>query len=272
MTGSLSAGREMIPAERQALVLEIVRRYGATSIQRLAGEIGASLSTIRRDLDFLTERGYLERTHGGAVLKRRLRTTFEPGSDIASKVDLSAKMAIGAHAAGLVEEGQSVILDSSSTVFEAARRLASRDIRITAVTNDLRIAMELATAPHIRLLVLGGQVRQGSYTLTGEPGQGFAERLHADIAFIGIHSLAGNRLSDTSVEVVAIKQRLVAAARQVVVLADASKFEDPAFCEVCEVKRVHRVITDGKTAPRHRKALERAGIAVSVADAVAAAA
>jgi DeoR family transcriptional regulator, aga operon transcriptional repressor len=268
MTELRSIGREMIPAERQVLVLEFVRRRGATSIQKLAQAIGASQSTIRRDLDFLTDRGYLERTHGGAVLRPRLRTTFEPGSEIAAKVDLSAKRAIAAHAAEMVEPGQSIILDSSSTVYEAALRIANRDIELTAVTNDLRIAMELAAAPRIRLIVLGGQVRPQSFTLTGEPAETFAERLHADLAFIGIHSLAGGRLSDTSPEIAAIKRRLIAAARQVVVLADSSKFEDPAFCDVCHAREVHRIVTDDGLSPRHRKSIERLGIPLTIVDTV----
>lgn len=267
MTVPRLAGREMIPAERQALVLEFVRRQGATSIQKLVSAVGASPSTIRRDLDSLTERGYLERTHGGAVLRRRHRTTFEPAFDIASKVDLPAKRAIGAYAAGLVEEGQSVILDSGSTVYEAARHLANREIRLTAVTNDLHIAMELAGVPQIRLIVLGGQLRPQSFTLIGEPGQSFAERLHADVALIGIHSLAGGRLSDTSVEVALIKQRMIAAARQIVVLADSSKFEDPSFFEVCSATRVHGIVTDSAIAEKHKKALERLGVPVTLVDA-----
>jgi DeoR family transcriptional regulator of aga operon len=260
------AGAELIPAERQARILELVRRDGATSIQRVAAIMGASPSTIRRDLDSLTKQGYLERTHGGAVLTPRLRSTFEPTPDISARVEHAAKAAIGAAAARLVEEGQSVILDSSSTVLEAARELAARDIAITAVTNDLRIAETLGRSPRARVLVLGGLVRPGSPTLTGEPGYGFAAGLHADIAFIGIHSLAQFRLSDTSVEVSQMKRALIRAARRVVLLADSSKFAYPAFCEVCGIEAIGALISDTRLAAEHRLALEQRNVTVTLVE------
>lgn len=260
------AVHELIPAERQARILELVRRDGATSIQRVATIMGASPSTIRRDLDVLTDRGYLERTHGGAVLTPLLRSTFEPTLDISTHVEHAAKAAIGAAACRLVKDGQSVILDSSSTVLEAARELAARDIAITAVTNDLRIAETMSRSARARVIVLGGLVRLGSLTLTGEPGVSFAAGLHADIALIGIHSLAQLRLSDTSVEVAQMKRGLIKAARQVVVLADSSKFVYPAFCEVCGIEAIDLLISDSGLAAEHRLSLQRRNVELTLVE------
>jgi DeoR family transcriptional regulator of aga operon len=255
---------DLIPAERQARVLEMVQRDGAISIQRLAAAINVSVSTARRDLDFLTERGYLERTHGGAQLRARLRTTFEPAPDIAARVALPAKIAIGRHAASLIEQGQSVIFDSSSTVLEAARTAANLDLSITAVTNDLRIAMALSGLRRIDLVVPGGQVRPGSFTLAGGTAQRFIEGLRVDVAFIGIHSLAGLRPSDTSMEIALVKRSLIGAAQRVILLADATKFAHPAFCEVCPMRDIHEVVTDDAIADTDRDALERLGTLVTV--------
>lgn len=257
-------GKELIPAERHARVLEVVQRDGAISTQRLAAAINVSLSTLRRDLDFLTERGYLERTHGGAQLRARLRTTFEPAPDIAAQVALSAKVAIGQCAAGLIEDGQSVIFDSSSTVLEAARVIARRNLSITAVTNDLRIATTLSRLPQIQLVVPGGQVRAGSFTIGGSAAQRFIEELRVDIALIGVHSLAGSRPSETSVEIALVKRSLIGAARHAILLADASKFEHPAFCEVCPIQQIHEVITDAGAPAASREALARLGVHVTV--------
>ncbi len=214
-----------------------------------------SLSTVRRDLDYLTREGYLVRSHGGALLAERPRTTFEPRREIGVHVAQDAKAAIGRRAALMVEPGQSVIFNSSSTVLAAARAVVARQLSLTACTNDLVIATELARGAGIQLVVLGGSIRAGSPTLTGEPGQSFLDRLHADIAFIGIHSLAGGRLTETSLEVVAMKQRMIASAAQVVVLANSSKFDHPAFCEVCPLERVQMVITDDELAPARRDIL-----------------
>lgn len=255
----------MIPAERHALILDAVRRAGAASIQTLASEIGASLATVRRDLDHLTERGYLERTHGGAMLRTRMRATFEPSADISSGVAHEAKAAIGALAADLLEDGQSVIFDSSSTVLEAARAVVRRGLALTAVTNDLRIAHLFAGCPDVTLIVTGGTLRSESYTLIGEPGHSFAEGLMADIALIGTHSLAGLWLSDTSLEIAETKRRLAAAARRMVVLADSSKFEQPAFRRVCPLSSAAMLICDDGLPSSQRKAIEEAGVAVSLA-------
>ena len=88
-----------IPAERHARILEFLSRHGAASIHAIAAEIAVSPSTVRRDLDELTETGYLERSHGGAALRSRTLTTFEPSREIAERLAISEKIAIGTFAA-----------------------------------------------------------------------------------------------------------------------------------------------------------------------------
>ncbi|HET6469325.1 MAG TPA: DeoR/GlpR family DNA-binding transcription regulator [Geminicoccaceae bacterium] len=245
----------MIAAQRRALILEQVRRLGGASIGDLSDSIGVSLSTIRRDLDYLTREGYLVRSHGGALLAEAQRSTFEPLREIGVHLARGAKVAIGRRAADLVENGQSVIFDSSSTVLEAARAVVARRLRLTACTNDIAIAAVLSAGESIQVIVLGGSVRAGSLTLVGDPGQSFLDRLHADVAFIGIHSLALGRLTETSLEVAAMKRRMIECAAQVVVLADSSKFAHPAFCDVCPLERADIVVTDDGLAPEPRGAL-----------------
>lgn len=254
----------MIAAQRRALILEQLRREGAGSIIALADRIGVSASTIRRDLEFLTEGGYIVRSHGGAVLNEPHRTTFEPESEIGAHVARAEKEAIGAHAATLVEPGQSIIFDSSSTVLEAAKAVVARGIRLTVCTNDIGTAMVLSRSEELQLVVLGGTNRRGSLTLIGDPGLSFLERLHADVAFIGIHSLVGGRLSETSIDVSAIKRRMISNAERAVVLADSSKFRHPAFCDVCNIAEVHAVVTDSGIADADRRRIQDAGVEVIV--------
>jgi DeoR family transcriptional regulator of aga operon len=265
---SLERGSEtsadLIPAARRARTLDLVRKDGAISIQRLADEIGVSISTARRDLDFLTAAGYLERSHGGATLSVRLRTTFEPPSDITHQIAKPAKVAIGRHAASLVEQGQSLILDSSSTVLEAAHALAERDLALTVVTNDLRIAVALSSLPKVELIMPGGQVRPGSFTLVGSSTRAAIQSLRADVAFIGVHSLANLRPSETSLEVASVKRSLIEAANRVILLLDSSKFEQSAFCEICPITRIQEVISDEGMDAEHRRGLEQLNIRVTL--------
>lgn len=254
----------MIPAQRRAKILDLVRRQGGASIDHLAGHLGASTSTVRRDLNLLTNQGYLERSHGGATVRTLPPTTFEPDRKIGANVAHDAKVVIGAHAAALIESGQSVIFDSSSTVLEAAKWVVERELAITAVTNDLRIGTELAASERVRLVVPGGTLRGKSYTLTGNPGLEFLAGIHADVALIGIHSLARQRLSETSTEVAHVKRLMAAAARRVIILADSSKFEGPAFARVCEVAQIDQVITDDEAPVEELRKLEELGVEVTL--------
>ena len=263
--GEKPSGRSIpIPAERHARILEFLGRHGAASIHSIAGEMSASTSTVRRDLDELTERGYLVRSHGGAALRSRDLTTFEPSREIAERLALSEKIAIGTYAASLVESGQSVIFNSSSTVHEAARAAAVRDIAFTAITTDLGIAQELNSAPRVRVIVPGGTMRKESLTLMGDPGLGLLATLKVELAFIGIHSLAGLKASETSLEIAAMKRALIAASQRIVLLADSNKFSSPAFCEVVRLEVFNDLITDDRISDELRHALRERGIRVTV--------
>lgn len=234
----------MIAAQRRAKILEHLRQHGGDSISVLAEMIDVSPSTIRRDLDYLVERGYISRSHGGAIVNAVLPTTFEPEQELGAHVARSAKVGIGLRAAGLIEPGQSVIFDSSSTVLEAARAVVDRGIRITACTNDISTAAMLARSEALQLIVLGGSRRPESLTLLGEPGLTFLRQIKVDVALIGIHSLYGGALSETSLEAAAMKRQMIASALNVIVVADSSKFRHPAFSEVAQIQPSYTIVTD----------------------------
>jgi DeoR family transcriptional regulator of aga operon len=252
-----------IPAERHARILEFLSRHGAASIHAIAAELSVSASTIRRDLDDLTETGYLERSHGGAVLRSRTLTTFEPSREIAERLALSEKIAIGAFAASLLENNQSVIFDSSSTVAEAARAVVARDMVLTAISTDIGIAQELNKSPRIRVIVPGGTMRKESLTLTGDPALGLLATINVEVGLIGIHSLAGLKPSETTLEIAAMKKALIAACQHIVLLADSTKFTNPAFCEVAKIEAFHHLVTDDGITDELRHALNQRGIKVT---------
>ena len=258
---------EVIPAQRRAIVLEHIRLQGAASIQELAEAIGASQSTIRRDLEHLEEKGYLERTHGGALIQRTNHSTFEPEAVISAQLAKAEKDAIGRAAAATLNPGDSVIFDSGSTVQAAARALVVRNISITAVTNDLGTGQVLAGADRIRVVIPGGTVRPGSLTTLGEPGQEFLSTIHADVTFVGAHAVSDGLITDTSLEIAAIKRAMIGAARRVVLLVDSTKFQPSAFCKICNLTDLDEVITDSGVDPAQVAELRDAGIAVTLVEA-----
>lgn len=257
----------MIPAQRRAQILEIIQREGAASIHDLAAALGTSVSTVRRDLDYLSDFRYVERTYGGAqAATRPSRTTFEPEYAIGRHTHEKEKRAIARCAVRMIEPESSVFFDSSSTVLEVALALAEAPAGVTAITNDLNIAVQLSQHPHVRTIVPGGTVRAHSYTLLGDPGVPFLDRIHVDLAFIGIHSLAGGILSDSSVEVVRVKRAVLDRSTRRVVLADASKFTAPrSFMSVGSLDEVDAVVTDDGIGSDDARAIAQAGTELHLA-------
>lgn len=256
---------EIIPVQRRNLILELIRQKGVATTHELSEMTGVSLPTVRRDLDRLEETGAVLRSHGGATLKTTPGTTHEPDSHIAARIAMNEKMAIGKQAAEKLRDNQSVIFDSSSTVYEAARQVVERGFALTAVTNDLRIGELLANSPSIHLIVSGGSQRPGSHTLIGEPGSSFLQNLHVDVALMGIHAVNGSLCCDTSLEIAYAKRYMVAAAKRVIVLADASKFGKVAFFEAFDVDNKFEFITDRPLAPSVLDSLADKGAKVTIA-------
>lgn len=256
---------DILPAQRRALILERLRIQNAASIQDLAAALGASPSTVRRDLDYLTERGYIERTHGGALIQSAPMTRFEPEASIAAETARRQKSAIAQIAARRLSRGQSVLFDASSTVRETARVICALDLSLTAVTNDIACALLLSNATSIHTIVTGGAIRPGSTTLLGSPGQDFLGGIHVDVAFIGVHTVSGDTFTETSLEVAAMKKRMIGAARKAIVLADSRKFGGQSFCEICAVGDVAEIITDDELPDSVRREYETMGVTLTIA-------
>jgi DeoR/GlpR family transcriptional regulator of sugar metabolism len=235
---------ELLPAKRRALILEHLRQSGSASIQQLADAIGGSQSTVRRDLEHLTEKGYLERTHGGAQLTERPRATFERESPVNAELRHEEKVAIGREAAKRLGPGDSVIFDGSSTVMEAVRAAAERSLQLTVVTNSVEIGLFGSHVPSWRVIMPGGTIRSGFEYLVGNPAEEFMRTLHADICMVGASAVTGTLVTDNSLEVASLKRAMISAARKTILLVDSSKFTVPGFCSLCDVTLLDEVITD----------------------------
>ena len=160
------------------------------------------------------------------------------------------------------------MFDSSSTVLEAARSAVARDIPLTAVTNDLATATVLSASPRIPCCCprRHGAARLGD--AARRTGGGVLPRtLHADVAFLGTHAITGRLLTETDLGVAAMKRAVIPASRRIVVLADSSKFQAPAFCTICDVAEVHEVVTDDGVDPAELAALRALGVSVTVVSA-----
>lgn len=254
----------MLPAMRRARIIELLRKDGMASLKDMADALTVSLSTLRRDVDYLCDSGHLDRTHGGALLNVNRQGSFEPAPEIASELESAAKRAIGKRAAGMIKAGQTVIFDSGTTTAATAQYARERGVAFTAVTNDLAIAGLLSTSPSIQVFVTGGSVRTGSTTLLGSGALQSILRLHADIAFIGTHALTTADLSDTSIELAEIKRAILRSADRIVLLADSSKIFSRAFCSFGRTSDVGLLVTDDRLSPQSEADLRAAGVLLDI--------
>lgn len=252
----------MLPAKRRAKILELVRREGMSSLKDLSESLDISISTARRDVEYLAQSGHLARTHGGAMLHENHFKVFEPDRDIASAMESAAKLAIGQRAGDLIQPGQCVIFDSGSTTMAAAQAASARGIPFTAFTNDLGIASILAANSAIQTFVCAGHVRAGTLTLLGGEAVQSVARLRADIAFVGTHALTADELSDTSIELAEIKRAIIAAADLVVLLADSTKMFNRAFCSFGRTSDLDLIITDTRIKSEAMAALAERGVPI----------
>jgi DeoR family transcriptional regulator of aga operon len=262
----MNARPDVIPAQRRRQLLTLLQERGGGSVQELSDVLGISPSTVRRDLELLEQEGQLQRTHGGAVVSSATRSTFEPEAAIAALASRVEKRAIAQAAAARVAGGDSVVFDSGSTILATARIVIDRQIPITGVTNDLIIGHALSKSDKVRTVILGGSIRHGSPTMIGEPGRSFIAGVHADLAFIGVHAISGRLLTETSIEIAAMKRAFITSARRVILLADSTKFRPPVFCDICDITAVHELITDAGTDPAVVDAIRALGVAVTVVD------
>ncbi len=238
---------------------EIRRRLGTAGFvetRELAADLAVDTSTIRRDLDRLARAGLVRRTHGGAVLAETgprdlagalsTRLGYDVPFRLRERERVDAKRVIGEHAASLVRDGDSVVLDSGSTTHALARALSVRH-DLSVVTNDVHIAHYLGTLGHVRLLVTGGQLLDGVFTLVGPVALDTLSGLHVDWAFLGADAIdAGAGLTNRNTLEVPLKRAMLASAARRVLVADSTKFGRRAIATVCAVETFDVIVTDGE--------------------------
>jgi DeoR/GlpR family transcriptional regulator of sugar metabolism len=246
------------PEERRRQIVRAVRS-GTTHVADLARTFGVSEMTVRRDLRVLARDGKLERVHGGAV-----DSVPERPFDEVAVERYEAKDRIGAAAAALVQDGQTVMIDIGTTTLQLARHLRGRTI--TVITTNLAVYEELVTDPGIELLLTGGLVRRNYRSFIGVLAEDALRQLNADIAFLGTSGIdAEIAVWDTTMIEVPTKRAMIAAAGYVVLLADAEKFSMNGVSRICGAADIDHIVTDAAVPASRRATIHEAGIEVTIA-------
>src|SRR5271163_3190110 len=245
----------LLNEERRREILAVLHRDGRVLVKDLARQFHISQITIRKDLEFLDEQGVIQRTHGGALLDPSLREK--------EKLHRKQKTQIAAAAARLVEEGQSVLLDSGTTTTAVARALKDM-AQLTVITNAINIAAELA-GTHIEVILTGGMLRKNSFSLVGPLAERTLRQLSADILFLGVDGFdtrAG--LFTPNLLESEVNRTMVEIARRTIAVCDSSKFGRRSLCNIMPVTAVDEVITDKQIPKSDLHALKDAGVKVTL--------
>lgn len=237
----------MISDERRRQILELLESLGAVSVADLGSRFDVSEMTVRRDLDELERRGLLRRVHGGAVSARG--RSFEPAFLSRSGLCREEKRRIASAAVQMIQNGDSIAIDVGTTTLEIARQLeGKRDL--TVITPSLRVASQLSETQGLRLMIPGGIVRPGELSLVGPMAEETFKQFFVDKLFLAIGAVdleAG--LTEYSLEDALVKRAMLRAAKEIIVVADASKFGRVTFAAVAPVSVAHCIITDDAVDP-----------------------
>ncbi len=263
--GEVIAG---LPAEvRQSQAAVYVAAHGFVRVRDLADRFGVSEVTMRADLDQLERRGELRRVHGGAMSghSTRVERTFEEQATLL----FEEKAEIGRLAAALVSSGEAIIVDVGTTTTALARALVARSELndVTVITNGLTIALELERGtPRLNVVVTGGTLRPKQHSLVNPMGSQFLDQLRATRLFLGcsgVDPIAG--VTNINLPEAEMKRAMVAAALEVVVLADGSKLGEVAFASVCSIDQVDMLVTNDSANPEIVAELRARGVDVVIA-------
>jgi len=253
---------DFIPAERRELIYKLLSDRGLVTIAELKALLKVSEITIRRDLDTLEGRGILERTHGGAISTRRMKT--EPVYAQKDQSEREGKVAIGRAAAMLVQEGDTVLINSGSTTLQVIRHIQIPRVRI--VTSNVGAVLE-AGRSEVEIILVGGVYRPQSNSLVG----GFAaltlQQIYGSRAFIGVDGISFKYgLTTPTHQEAEIAAGMIQRTRgQVIVVADHTKIGVVSNFVTAQIDEVDVLVTDENLDPEYRSEFESAGVRIVVA-------
>ena len=250
--------------ERRQEVLRLLRTRDFVSVTELTDAFGVSEVTVRSDLSELAQLGLVARVRGG--VRPLQRGQSEVAFDLRLRIEAARKQAIARAAAALVEEGEAIALDSSTTAYYLALELRAKH-DLVVVTNGLLIAAALADAPGISVLVTGGMLRLSAMSLVGDLGADGLRMTRINKGFLGARGLSLERgLMDLNPEEARTKRAMAEACEQVFGILDGTKWHRSALLSFASTADVHGIVTDASAPEAEVAAWRERGIQVVLAE------
>ncbi len=233
-----------IPADRHKHILQLIQQGEVVQVNELASYFGVSELTIRRDLDQLASQGLVERTHGGATGTRNL--PIEPDYRQKAMEYQHEKQLIGNQAAQLVEDGDTIYINSGSTTLEVIRALIASDKKITVVTNNIDCAWLAKEGSNVRVILAGGVLRPRSHSVSGSLSALVLGEVFANKAIIGVDGFSLDVGLTTPVleEAETTRSMIGNTVGQVIVVAAGNKIGVVSNFKTVGIDRVDTLVTD----------------------------
>ena len=247
--------------ERQRELARMIERTGRLSIAQICVHFGISEATARRDLAALSEQGFIQRVHGGAILARQA-TPEEPILRRSHQQE-TEKERIGRATAALVQDGETVFLGSGTTVLQVAHNLLTRNI--TVITNSLPVINLMAGKDNISLVSLGRMLRDSELSFIGHITEQALFEVRADKVVIGIRAISLEAgLTNDSLQETLTDRAILNIGKEIIIVADHTKCDVMSTAFVAPLTSIHKLVTDDKTTNEFVSALKTQGIDVIV--------
>lgn len=250
---------------RRIKIIELLKAQGQVNVKELSESLGVTGVTIRNDLANLEKKRVLIRARGGAI---KMEPNYEDKDFSFSdkqKKHILEKKEIGKKAAELIEENNTIILDSGSTTYELAKTLKKFN-DLTVITNTLNIATLLAEFNNVNVIVPGGFLKKNSVSLVGTSAEKAFKDFFCDKLFLGVDGFDLDfGISTPNMEEAHLNQIMIEISKEVIVVTDSSKFQKRGFAFIAPVNRINTVITDKGILPEYKNKLENLGIKVIIA-------
>lgn len=251
----------MLKEKRRRQIYEMLMKNGEVQTRQLCEAFQVSDMTIRRDLEYLSERDHVVRIHGGAVFQQ------EKGTDVELKSAVEqAREKIARKAFELIGNEQRIFIDSGTTTALLAKNLPM-DSRNVVVTTNLKIAGQVTDRPYISVLIIGGSLRPQTLSCYGTQTEEQIRRYRVDVAFLGASAVGENGyLYDGYEPEAGVKQNIIKSSMETYVMVDSSKFDTYSLISYSHAKNVTGLITDSGIRPEVRRRLEDMGVNIIVAE------
>lgn len=233
----------MLPHERYQKLTEYLKKHGIIKIEHMTRLFDISIETARRDLTYLEKKGIVKKIYGGATLLEN--GTKEPDTSERLSKNLEEKAAIGRKCAEFINDGDSILIEVGTTTLQVAKALKAKK-NLTVITNSIHVVNELMDTD-FGLYIIGGRIRHGEGSISGAISIIELENFHINKAIISAGGITvGRGLSDYNIEEALVRKKVIDQSREVIVVADSSKFGQDVLSHICPLSDVDLIITDNK--------------------------